>query len=411
MSITHLKIEQSSTNENVSASIIEKLAEVARGNLDSSSTLVGILNANKAYRDSCEFLVNKFSPNLGIIVPNGNYYIRFADTAVLNVLKAAFGDNYGLTEANALSLTNFNGAFEGNTDIETFDELKKFTNITEIYNTGNSTSTNRGDFAGCTNLKSIDATNISRIRGKFTNCTKLEEVKNFSGYAIGEYTLLGYQFKDCARLHTINLSQCQYIGYQVFDGCTSLTNVGNLNNVLAIGRGAFRLCSNLVIDVNMPNYGNFPDDNNLMRTEDKTYYRKYYYALFCKTGIRSIQNLGSICTHIRDGENVNYGIANYGFASNCPNLRYVILPAQLEYIGTYAFYGDTTLEYCKVLPTVPPTLGNTDSTQNAFPFKNCTCKFYVPDSSLSDYKLAAGWSEVANKIFPLSQFTTDFPNE
>jgi hypothetical protein len=91
-----------------------------------------------------------------------------------------------------------------------------------------------------------------------------------------------------------------------------------------------------------------------------------------------------------------------GFAQNCPNLRFVILPAQLDEIGTLAFKNDTALEYVKILATTPPTLNETDITNGSFPFYNTTCNFYVPDASVNDYKAAAGWSSMANRIFPMS---------
>lgn len=100
MAITHLKIEQASTGETVSAALIEKLAEMAKGNLDAESNLSGVLNANKAYRDSCEFLVNKFSPNLGINVVN--YLVRFNDPNFMRICASVLGSSDGVvTEAQA----------------------------------------------------------------------------------------------------------------------------------------------------------------------------------------------------------------------------------------------------------------------------------------------------------------------
>lgn len=38
-------------------------------------------------------------------------------------------------------------------------------------------------------------------------------------------------------------------------------------------------------------------------------------------------------------------------------------------------------------------------------------KIYVPDESVDSYKEASVWSSIASRIFPFSQFLTDFPGE
>ena len=34
-----------------------------------------------------------------------------------------------------------------------------------------------------------------------------------------------------------------------------------------------------------------------------------------------------------------------------------------------------------------------------------TCKYYVPDSAVDAYKAAEGWSEMADRIYPMSALT------
>ena len=38
-------------------------------------------------------------------------------------------------------------------------------------------------------------------------------------------------------------------------------------------------------------------------------------------------------------------------------------------------------------------------------------KIYVPDEAVDSYKAASNWSSIASRIFPMSQFLTDFPGE
>ena len=41
---------------------------------------------------------------------------------------------------------------------------------------------------------------------------------------------------------------------------------------------------------------------------------------------------------------------------------------------------------------------------------NYTLEVDVPDDAVDTYKAASGWSGFATRIFPMSQFATDFPN-
>ena len=153
----------------------------------------------------------------------------------------------------------------------------------------------------------------------------------------------------------------------------------------------------------MPDYGDvdyYDPHNEFVRDADVADCRTYYgKGIFRGSGIISISDLGTTCTKIMDGY---WGVNQQGFAQACPNLRFVILPPQLDEIGTLAFKNDTALEYVKVQATVPPTLNETDITNSDFPFYNTTCNFYVPDASVNDYKAAAGWSSMASRIFPMS---------
>lgn len=39
------------------------------------------------------------------------------------------------------------------------------------------------------------------------------------------------------------------------------------------------------------------------------------------------------------------------------------------------------------------------------------CPIYVPDESVDAYMTATNWSELADRIKPMSEFLIDFPNE
>ena len=408
--MNHLVVSQNSNLEilgnssnTIGVRIIEKLYELAHAGLDSSSSLSGNLQVSKAYRDSVGWLNQNTDLN---IVVTDDHYIRFADPEVARILNSTFGDGIGVTESAAANVTNggwgpYFDYFYENADIVTFDEMKYFTSITTLHQRGPYYSP-QGCFKNCTSLETIDMRNITVVaEGNFWGCTSLRELKNFHPTALNVDWRGDYTFCECASLEEIDLSRVQVIPGCCFTECTSLSNINNMENVRLIGARAFEYCNNLNIDLYLPNLGN--------EIGAEHYSGEIPYRTFRYTKIKSIQNLGK-CTTI-GGSDGYAGDWNPGAFAYCTSLRYAILPDTLTYIRGNAFRGDTALEWIKCLATTPPTLEVTDPTDYHYPFYETTCNFYVPDASVNDYKAAAGWSSMASRIFPMSQFSTDFPND
>ena len=158
--------------ETVSSSFIDVLYQLTKpdsstGQPAANAVLVGRITAPAAYEDAVNFLNDKFSSeqdngsDFQIIVLNDNYYIRFADHAVEEVLKLSMDKDEGITVAEA-AVANISTVFKSNNVIVSFDELKYFirpnTNV---------------DFSGCSNLVRVDITNCSIIP-IFSNCSSLE---------------------------------------------------------------------------------------------------------------------------------------------------------------------------------------------------------------------------------------------
>lgn len=404
--MNHLVVSQNSNLEilgnssnTIGVRIIEKLYELAHAGLDSSSSLSGNLQVSKAYRDSVEWLQQNTGLN---IVVTDDYYIKFADSEVARVLTAQYGDGTGVTETAAAAVTsNYNGPyfdhFRQNTDIVTFNELKYFTNLTVLYSKGTYYSP-QGMFYACTNLQSIDLSNITMLDGgTFDGCTSLKTLGNFHPTKISQDDK-GYNvFFHCESLETIDLSQVPVITAKCFDTCLQLSNINNLNNVTRIDANAFYKCQSLAIDVSLPNY-NADGSNDCILP----------YGAFESSGIISVSNLGK-CTAIGGAQYVGRWCP--GSLRNCPNLRYIVIPETVTDIQQCSIQENPSMEYIKLYCVVPPTLEDTDPSSSWFPFKNTPGNFYVPDASVNDYKAAAGWSSMASRIFPMSQFSTDFPND
>lgn len=390
----HIKIEQNSNVEVVDSNIIHKLAEEAQ-DCDASSNMAGNLQTNKAFRSDVNFLTTKFP---GLSINAQNYYIDFADDEVARVMNSNYGDGTGVTEAEAAAITSSDPnpflLFRGNTEIETFDELKYLTSIDTLYYSGAYYNPN-GAFESCTNLKSIDLTNVKKIGGNtFSSCSNLETLKNFRPTEIFLDSREGYQFYKCIKLKSIDLSLCTRIPRHSFNGDVSLETVGSLSNITFVDLYAFANCNKLTLEIDFPLYGN----------------DKIGAGAFYNTKITAIKDLGRCVSIHGNGYSADVGWRCGAFA-HCTSLRYANLPATLTEIQICAFHGDTALEYIKCLATIPPTLGETNPTDENFPFYNTTCNFYVPDASVNDYKAASGWDGIASRIFPLSQFSTDFPND
>ena len=411
--MTHLKIEQNNTAiEQVSGNVIEKLYQLAfSGDLDASSNLVGRLHATATYQEYKDFLTQKF-PDL--YISTDKYYISFEDPEVQRILAETIGDGIGTSSADILATTTFNQAFHSNTKIEVFNELSLFKNLDTLKRYGMYYN-GWGDFQDCTNIRSIDLSNIKYIRqASFQNCSNLTYLgENFKPIQLQD-DWGGYSgcFINCTSLTSVNLSECTDIGKNAFRGCTALSNVVSLSQVRCIGPLAFFGCTSLTGVISLPSLGTTPT----LTTWD---YGSYIgQGAFRRSNITGVDDLG-IITLIPDGGYVD-GEGDCGVFSFCKQLRFVVLPSTLTKLGGRAFLGCTALQYVKCLATTPPTIDSTDedidNNYSSHPFRNAArCKIYVPDSDgdtvLNSYKQANGWNKLASYIFPMSQFATDFPND
>lgn len=397
--MTHLRIEQNNIQENVSSAIIEKLYELAiNGDLDQSSNLAGILYTPNTYTKYIEYLTNTF-PDL--VITATNYYVWFEDPEVRNVLASKIGDGTGVTTTTVQSLTAFpNNTFINNKNIVQFDELSQFVNITTIDNTS------RLMFNSCTNLKSIDLSNITKISGdngnqrwNFENCTNLEYIGNTQNL-----TFLGHMaFNGCSKLKSINTSNVTVFKNQCLNGCTGLLDDIILNEgITVIGDYAFYNVTKLPDTINLPNLQTLGTG-------------------FGGTNIKHVTNLGTIteiggvyvnvtpfysCTQLQDvtiPETVT--LIKYGGLNNCNNIRWVKILSNT--VPTYssvdghggtnkygAFFGESWRNY-----------GTTGE------YTGKTYPIYVKDELLSQYQTADNWNHVGpGRLRALSQFDTDFPN-
>ncbi len=169
--------------------------------------------------------------------------IKFADP----VVKALCVENWGgnvvegeITKEEATAVTSLNGVFRGNTQITSFDELRFFTGLTNLYISGNSTAS-QGEFYNCTNLESIKLPSVSltNTSGAFRNTkigvldlSPLSQTGNMNGTFHNNTSLTkvilpgisfsgeswAYTFRTCNNLTTIEI-----------DGTADFSNVKTFN--------------------------------------------------------------------------------------------------------------------------------------------------------------------------------------
>lgn len=87
------------------------------------------------------------------------------------------------------------------------------------------------------------------------------------------------------------------------------------------------------------------------------------------------------------------------------DLTKAILPVAVINLGTATYKSCTSLQYIIASTVIPQTISSDtfESTNN--------CPIYVPDASLEAYKTATNWTTYADRIKPMSDFATDFPDE
>lgn len=282
-------------------------------------------------------------PNLIFNADKFVNFIEFQDPEVLRVLLAnGVGADGGVTEEQADAVTSIGTWFKGNTVIETFDEFEKFTGVTFLGTSTNSTS--GGAFAGCNSLQSIKMPpTVTHLRpGAFSDCTSLTSVDNLKNVEQIDF----YAFNNCAIEGELDLSGLTgRIGYAAFANCKmskilSMGNATGTNESNMISTGVFYNCTQLQ-SVNIPKTFTFLgqytfynctsleiEDLNLPNLE--TLGQNAFYGV----KIKKISNLGKIAAL----PTASTSTQNFGDKSV---LEEIVLPDTLTNIPSNSFYGYT----------------------------------------------------------------------
>lgn len=282
-------------------------------------------------------------------------YIRFADPEVQRILVENFSsDGVGMTSEDIAKVRNIGTIFSGNTEITSFDELKNFTSIKTI---GDSA------FRDCSNLLSIDLTNVEYLGSKpFANT-------NLGEYDLNMPNLIGLQ-------SGIDEEWSQWF---LDSSIRSIKDTGNLSV--------------------------FPDGIYLSGVVFSTFANSKLKKVHLNSNIRKIGYGTFFCCSELNELTIDEGLQIIGESSfgGCTSLKNVTLPSSVTDIAALAFV-ECNFEYIKIKAIVPPALYDT----NAFLVTVGTnYPFYVPDASVEAYKGATNWSTYAARIKGISELPID----
>ena len=267
-------------------------------------------------------------------------------------------------------------------------------------------------FYGCTNLSIITLpTSLISISAKaFMGCNNLSKVEITDLASWCRISFQGGTANPCTYANSIFLNGKEIINLSIpenvssicnyaFYGCSNITSVSIPNSVNSIGGSSFADCKNLC-SIKIP--------NSVAIIGDQAFYR-------C-TGLTSIEIPNSItaignyafqgCTALTSIEIPNsLSALNEGLFSGCISLNSVTIPSNVTTIGNYVF------QYCYVLKKIfcyAEEVPNADYSFHDMPINEV--KLYVPESSISKYKISYPWNGFG-EILILSENVGDDEND
>ena len=216
-------------------------------------------------------------------------------------------------------------------------------------------------------------------------------------------------FENCSHLTQIVLpSSVKHLGDKAFKGCSSLSDVKLGSGVESLGDALFEGCmeiANLTLPASVRTFGDkpfygtvidnlvvmcdIPDIDDSDGTVDQSMQIFGGATIGSLTLFGTMSNVGNyaFAWDVEVGSvTIEYGVERIGNGVfwGCDNIKSVSLPETIVEIGSYAFAECGSLTEVVANPITPPALG-----AGAFP-NDITV--YVPDASISDYKMDTQWS-------------------
>ena len=258
------------------------------------------------------------------------------------------------------------------------------------------TSIDYGAFEGCTGLTSVTFSNPSTIteRYAFAGCTGLTSL-------VIPISLHAEDFAGCTNLKSVELLTTDYIAVDVFLGCPSLNEILISSNKITIGSFSgvqFYNAENETVKVSAQTseiinpfglkcLGSWFDvdvANPSYTSQDGVFFNKSKSELIaCPNSKKGTYEISSSVTKISSGA-----------FTNCVSLTSITIPASVTSIGDTAFnycYGLKKIYSYATTPQILP-LTNGYYWKHVFVGVDTTrCILYVPKGSKAAYKAADQW--------------------
>ena len=281
-----------------------------------------------------------------------------------------------LTKLEAAAVTSFpDDMFNGNTEITSFNELVYFTSLTALSNRC---------FRNCPNLVEL---------------TLPPSMKTLGIMCFGISSAAYNEGMRSSLVHIYNLEQIEYFNDWEFQFCLNLSlNPYSFRNFKTAycqdGQTVIALNSYKIED------GVYKEPINISKL-----YLPNAEIIKCQTFFRTLAleevYIGNNCTLI---ESYTFGqqayVYNLGYK---PHIKKIDIGTGITEIHSKAVNLADEFEALIIRAVTPPTFVPTDGDYSFGGSNNTKYKIYVPDASVNAYKAAEGWSNLADKIFPLSQ--------
>jgi hypothetical protein len=178
-------------------------------------------------------------------------------------------------------------------------------------------------------------------------------------------------FIDCTSLQEITIpNNVKNIGQYAFSGCTSLSSINIPNGVTKLGIGTFKGCSSLT-EIDLP---------------------------------QSITEIGSSCFSGTSIESFtfpnNVQIVAARVLAGITTLKTVVVGSNVTRFAAGSFSACTSLSSVTINSVTVPTIVSTTFPKVDGAYTDF--KVYVPSESLEAYKAADVWSDLADKIYPIT---------
>jgi hypothetical protein len=232
------------------------------------------------------------------------------------------------------------------------------------------------DLSGCTSMTTIS-------QRAFSDTASLSSVKfPASLTSVGSYA---FQNSGLSSVDLSTYTSLTIINTYAFDGCTALISIQFPTSLTSVGNYAFRNTglTSVTFPASLESIGNYAFQN----TADLEWVKwpasgsNAYVGTYAFSGAAKLSRV-ELPNNLLTATTTSCSIRQNAFTGT--NLRVLIL--RTEAAGIYANYAN--------------------SENAAYAFPDTDFSIYVPDTKVSDYKEATGWSTIADKIVSINTLQT-----